>query len=278
MAADFVSSASHHYGEVKVYASRHDIATLSGAGYANNERALDRGNLPVAIARGATSHSLHNFRDTDGVNPDLSVLRDPETSINAHRFQPMIGKFRDDVWAMREGASLGGAILRGPMGIAEEIGRRLPEKPPESPFKDAHGALPADGSRAIDPRHPDHPGHSMHGAVQAGVERVYAQQGRPFGEGGERTAAALFVDARLKGIDQVDHIVAGRNNGAGIDVFAVQGELADPAHRRAQVNSEVAERIPVEASFRQLAQAEQKPMSQEPQSQEQLRSPAVRTA
>ncbi|SDX76198.1 XVIPCD domain-containing protein [Lysobacter enzymogenes] len=278
MAADFVSSASHHYGEVKVYASRHDIATLSGAGYANNERAIDRGNLPVAIARGATSHSLHNFRDTDGVNPDLSVLRDPETSVNAHRFGSMIEKFRDDVWAMREGASLGGAILRGPMGIAEEIGRRLPEKPPESPFKDAHGALPAGEPRPFDPRHSDHPGHSMHGAVQAGVERVYAQQGRPFGEGGERTAAALFVDARLKGIDQVDHVVAGRSDGAGIDVFAVQGALADPAHKRAQVNSEAAERVPVEASFRQLAQAEQKAAALELPSQQQVHSQAARTA
>ncbi|UZW60078.1 XVIPCD domain-containing protein [Lysobacter enzymogenes] len=278
MAADFVSSASHHYGEVKVYASRHDIATLSGAGYGNNERALDRGNLPAAIAVGAISHSLHNFRDTDGVKADLSVLRDPETQVNAHRFEAMIGKFRDDVWAMREGASIGGAILRGPIGVAGEIGRRLPEKPAESPFKDAHGALPAGDARPFDPRHPDHPGHSMHGAVQAGVERIYAQHGRPYGEDGERTAAALFVDARLKGLDQVDHVVAGRGDGAGIDVFAVQGGLTDPAHKRAQVNTETAAQVPVETSFGQLAQAEQKAAAQEPAQQEQFRAQAARTA
>jgi len=278
MAADFVSSASHHYGEVKVYASRHDIATLSGAGYGNNERALDRGNLAAAIALGATSHSLHNFRDTDGVKADLSVLRDPETSINAHRFGSMIEKFRDDVWTMREGASIGAAALRGPMGVAEEIGRRLPERPPESPFKDAHGAVPAGEAQPFDPRHPDHPGHSMHDAVHAGVQQVYAQHGRAFGEGGERTAAALFVDARLKGIDQVDHVVAGRSGGAGIEVFAVQGALADPAHKRSQVNSDAAERIPVETSFGQLAQAEQKAAAQDSPLQEQARSQATRTA
>jgi len=278
MAADFVSSASHHYGEVKVYASRHDIATLSGAGYGNNERALDRGNLPAAIAVGAISHSLHNFRDTDGVKADLSVLRDPETQVNAHRFEAMIGKFRDDVWAMREGASLGGAILRGPIGVAGEIGRRLPEKPAESPFKDAHGALPAGDARPFDPRHPDHPGHSMHGTVQAGVERIYAQHGRPYGEDGERTAAALFVDARLKGLDRVDHVVAGRGDGAGIDVFAVQGGLTDPAHKRAQANTETAAQVAVETSFGQLAQAEQKAAAQEPPHQEQSRAQAARTA
>ncbi|SDY81226.1 Lipase (class 3) [Lysobacter sp. yr284] len=278
MAADFVSSASHHYGQVKVYASRHDIATLSGAGYGNNERALDRGNLPAAIAVGAVSHSLHNFRDTDGVEADLSVLRDPETRVNAHRFESMIDKFRDEVWAMREGASLGGAVLRGPLGIAEEIGRRLPEKPPESPFKDAHGALLAGGARPFDPRHPDHPGHSMHGAVRAGIERVYAQHGRAYGEDGERTAAALFADARLKGLDQVDHVVAGRGDGAGIDVFAVQGGLTDPAHKRAQVNTDAAAQVPVETSFGQLAQAEQKAAAQEPPQQEQFRAQAARTA
>ncbi|ALN89144.1 XVIPCD domain-containing protein [Lysobacter gummosus] len=279
MAADFVSSGSHHFGEVRVYASRHDINTLSVAGYANNDaRLTDERNLPVALASGALSHSLHNFRDAGpGQTKDISVLRDPETRVNAHRFEPMIDKFRGDIWATREGASIGSAVLRGPMGIAEEIGRRLPEKTPESPFKDAHGAVPAPESRVPDPRHPDHPNHSMHSTLDAGVGRVFAEQGRPLDATAERTTAALLVSSRLAGLEQVNHVVPGRNTPAGTDVFAVQGELHDPAHKRAHVNTVIAAQIPVEVSFQKLAAADQRVALAQEQSQEQTRSQTPRT-
>ncbi|MGO1069630.1 XVIPCD domain-containing protein [Lysobacter sp. CA199] len=281
MAADFVSSGSQHFGEVRVYASRHDVNTLSVAGYANNDaRITDQRNLPVALASGALSHSLHNFRDEGpGGAKDMSVLRDPETKINAHRFEAMIDKFRDDIWTLREGASIGSAILRGPMGIADEIGRHLPEKQPESPFKDAHGALPTSRGNSYDPRHPDHPQHPMHGTIHAGIEKIYASHGHQFDESGQRTAAALLVKAQQSGLDQVNHVVPGRSTAAGIDVFAVEGELHDPTHKRASVNTAVAAQIPVETSFQQLAAAEQKQTaSQEQQSVEQNRTQAARTA
>ncbi|WP_152566237.1 XVIPCD domain-containing protein [Lysobacter antibioticus] len=280
MAADFVSSGSHHFGNVRVYASRHDVNTLSVAGYANNEaRITDQRNLPVALASGAFSHSLHNFRDEGpGGMKDISVLRDPETRINAHRFEAMIDKFREDIWALREGASIGAAVLRGPMGIADEIGRRLPEKAPESPFKDAHGALPASDSRAPDPRNPEHPSHSMHIALHVGVKQVYTQQGLPLGDEVERTTAALLVNSRQAGLEEVNHVVPGRSTGTGTDVFAVQGELHDPSHKRAQVNTELAAQIPVEASFQKLAAAEQQQAaSEEQKSQDQTRGSTART-
>ncbi|MGO4259596.1 XVIPCD domain-containing protein [Lysobacter sp. TAB13] len=279
MAADFVSSGSHHFGEVRVYASRHDINTLSVAGYANNDaRLTDERNLPMALASGALSHSLHNFRDTGpGQTKDISVLRDPEARVNAYRFEPMIDKFRGDIWATREGASIGSAVLRGPMGIAEEIGRRLPEKATESPFKDAHGAVPAPENRVPDPRHPDHPNHSMHSTLDAGVGRVFAEQGRPLDATAERTTAALLVSSRLAGLEQINHVVPGRNTPAGTDVFAVQGELHDPAHKRAHVNTVIAAQIPVEVSFQKLAAAEQRAALVQEQSQEQTRSQAPHT-
>ncbi|WP_363799808.1 XVIPCD domain-containing protein [Lysobacter firmicutimachus] len=281
MAADFVSSAGHHFGEVRVYASRHDVKSLSLAGYANNDRNYtDPRNFLVATGAGALSHSLHHFRDVDGnEDRDLSVLRDPETRVNAHRFEAMIDKFRSDVWALREGMSIGGAALRGPKGVAEEIMRHVPEKPAESPFKDAHGALPTGAARPFDPRHCDHPDHSMHGAIHAGVERIYAQQGRSAGEAAERTSAALLANARESGLTRVDHVVAGRNQSAGTDVFAVQGELHDPAHKRAQTHTELAEQIPLETSFQRLAALHpQQAAAEEQQSQEQTRLPAARMA
>ncbi|MNW10327.1 hypothetical protein D3C71_2075200 [compost metagenome] len=61
-------------------------------------------------------------------------------------------------------------------------------------------------------------------------------------------------------------------------MFAVQGGLTDPAHKRAQVNTDAAGQVPVETSFGQLAQAEQKAAAQEPPQQEQFRAQAARTA
>ena len=282
MAADFVSSASHHFGEVKVYASRHDVKTLSLAGYANSDANLtDPRNFPAALGAGALSHSLHHFRNVDGDGrPDISVLRDPETMINAHRLEPMIDKFRGDVWAMREGASIGSAVLRGPMGIADEIGRHLPEKMPESPFKGAHGALPASNGRTPDPRQPTHPDHQMHQTLDSGVQTIYAQQGMAFDESGERTVAASLASAKLSGLERADHVVAGHGAKSGVDIFVVQGDLQDPAHRRAQVNTSVAAQIPVDTSFQQVdaVNKRQNIASTEDISQEQARTAIPRTA
>ena len=280
MAADFVSSASRHFGEVRVYASRHDVNTLSLAGYANNDsRYADPRNFPFAAGAGALSHSLHNFRDSDGDRqPDVSVLRDPETRANAHRFHDMIDKFRSDVWTLREGMSIGGAVLRGPRGVAEEVLRHVPEKSPDSPFKDAQGALPAGEARPFDPRHPDHPQHAMHGAIRLGVERIFAEQGRPFDQAGERTSAALLANAHEHGLSRIDHVVAGRRQGAGTDVFAVQGEPHDPAHRRAQVDAVLAAQVPIETSFQRLATVDrQQAAAQEQHHQEQTVAAVART-
>ncbi len=274
MAADFVSSASPHFGEVRIYASRHDIQGLQSAGYDNNGKVvLDVRSTTAGAAAGVWSHSLHNFRDVGmGDKPDISVLRDVEARVNAERFEPMIGKFRGDVGAAREAASVGAALMRGPMGVAEEIIRRLPEKQPESPFKDAHGALPAGVS---DPREPGHRNHAMHHSIHTGLEQVYAQNGRPFGEGGERSAAALLTDAVQAGLSRVDRVVAGRQTPAGLDVFAVQGDPADPAHKRAQVNTALAEQVPVEVSFRALdALNRHLPAEPGPQSQQQIQHQA----
>ncbi|MGO4778369.1 XVIPCD domain-containing protein, partial [Lysobacter sp. 2RAB21] len=93
----------------------------------------------------------------------------------------------------------------------------------------------------------------------------------------ERTTAALLVSSRLAGLEQINHVVPGRNTPAGTDVFAVQGELHDPAHKRAHVNTVIAAQIPVEVSFQKLAAAEQRAALVQEQSQEQTRSQAPHT-
>lgn len=153
-------------------------------------------------------------------------------------------------------------------------GRTIPRQYGDAASPDAVG-----GSRiAGDPRNPEHPNHSMHGTIHAGVEQVYARQGLALGEGCDRTSAALLVNARQCGLSQVDHVVPGQQAAAGIDVFAVQGDLHDPAHKRAQVNTQVAGQIPVETSFQQLATVnQQQAVVQEATQQEQTRAQTART-
>nr|MDM7672920.1 hypothetical protein [Xanthomonas campestris pv. campestris] len=51
----------------------------------------------------------------------------------------------------------------------------------------------------------------------------------------------------------------------GQNVFIVQGELSDPAHLRAHMSADQAISTPVEASFRELAQVEQRNVAMQSQ-------------
>ncbi len=115
-AADMVSSASPHYGQVRVYAMPQEIAMLRDRGYANDDtRLFDvRNKLGAAIA-GLGSHDMHYFRNTDGDgNVDRSVLGDARTRGLARDYGPMIAKYREDVEGIRRDAAVG---LRGPAGL-----------------------------------------------------------------------------------------------------------------------------------------------------------------
>ncbi|MGH8082561.1 MAG: XVIPCD domain-containing protein [Lysobacter sp.] len=226
MAADMVSSASRHFGEVRVYARERDIGVLKAAGYDNDERWLFDHRAPLlGAAAGLPSHSLHHFRDVDGGGRrDGSVLDDPHSRQRAQRYEAMIDKFRTDVWDLREGMSLGASMMRGVNGVADEFGRRIPESV-RSPFEQAHGAV----------SEPRDPGPGLHEAIRSGVERLYVQQGRSFDASAERVVASLHHNAKLSGLERIDHVIA---DASGQVVFAVQGDPRDPGHRRAQVSAD----------------------------------------
>ncbi|MEP6906557.1 MAG: hypothetical protein ABI858_01035 [Pseudoxanthomonas sp.] len=114
MAADSVSAASAHYGQVRVYATPAEIARLHGAGYANDRNELDPRLPQVAALKNLGSHSMHNFLNVDGEKrPDKSVLGDPAARQLAETFEPMIEKFRSD---LRWGRGAVTAIVRDPLG------------------------------------------------------------------------------------------------------------------------------------------------------------------
>lgn len=116
MAADTVSSASPHYGQVRVYAQEREIGMLRDTGYANNDsRLLDPRASLVAGVRGFGSHDMHLFLNVDGDGrPDRSVLADARTRDLAREYAPMIAKYRVDVERLREGVTV---ISRGPGGV-----------------------------------------------------------------------------------------------------------------------------------------------------------------
>lgn len=122
MAGDAVSAGSKHYGQVKLYATQQEITTLEKAGYANDHSLLDVRN-PAVVKPLADSHRMHNFLPVDANEaPDRSVLEDPKAQQLAHKFAPMIDKYRDDVEVLRGGLTLG---ARGGYGLAVDAIDRL---------------------------------------------------------------------------------------------------------------------------------------------------------
>src|SRR3546814_1680838 len=70
---------------------------------------------------------------------------------------------------------------------------------------------------------------------------------------GHRAALPATAPLPTSALGRVDHVVRGKNG----NVFAVEGRLDDPAHRRAAVRVEDAIRTPVEQSDAQLQAANQ---------------------
>ena len=99
--------------------------------------------------------------------------------------------------------------------------------------------------------------------------------------------ASLTELAARNGLDRVDHVLLSIRSGevqAGQNVFVVQGELGDPAHRRAHMSTGLALATEVDASFRKLVALDQnrsieQAPEQNPQEQEiQARSAGARHA
>lgn len=247
----------------------------------HNREKQDR-NPVEAAAYGGDSHRMHHFLDVDAKGqPDRSILSQPHARELAEQHRPMFEKYRGDIENLRAGVSVGAAITRGAQGIADEIGRHMPDTR-ESPFKDAGGSEPqrADSpEHRSDPRTPRHPDNPMYLQIRDGVGALHGREGKPFDETAERTTASLLVASKANGLDRVDHVLSGRTTQGDQNVFAVQGDLHDPAHRRAQVSVAEAAQTPVVESFRKLETAEAR-LAQAPvqeQAQDQNRSVTTRS-
>src|SRR3546814_2633176 len=143
-------------------------------------------------------------------------------------------------------------------------GRPMPAQPATEPTAPGHPGHPdhrqnltyplpppvnrqASGPRRspADPDHPDHPDHAMLQQIREGVHKVDDGIGKPHDEASERMSRCLLAQCREAGLRRVDHVVMGTN---GTNLFAVEGQLTDPAHLRTHVATAQSIRTPVERS------------------------------
>jgi hypothetical protein len=276
MAADVVSAASGHYGQVRYYASEREIETLRHlGGYDNASGLLDARNpLVPAIAR-LDSHHKDNFLDIDGQGrPDLSVLDDPRAHARAVEYAPMIAKYRADVLHMREVLTTVGQggllpdVIR--TAIRDLQGTLEPGEPARREARcwgDQQAAVREvmERSEALGPEHWRTPlavpaggvrpaDGMLHRQLLDGIAELGfdgARDGSADGPG-SRVAAGLLLQCKQAGITHADHVLLG--TGEQARVFVVQGALDDPAQLRTHVELSAALQSPVFESLEKMEQ------------------------
>ncbi|UHQ21634.1 peptidoglycan-binding protein [Lysobacter sp. 5GHs7-4] len=96
-----------------------------------------------------------------------------------------------------------------------------------------------------------HPDHAMYQQAVGGLEKLGPQAGFKNHAELERAAATLTFEAKVGGLNRIDHVALSTN---GTGLFAVQGGLTDPGHHRAHVDKQQAAAQPLEQSTFQLQQ------------------------
>ncbi|MBX9403393.1 peptidoglycan-binding protein [Lysobacter sp. BMK333-48F3] len=109
----------------------------------------------------------------------------------------------------------------------------------------ARSADPARSPLLSDANHPD---NAMYRQAVTGLEKLGGFRNH---QDLERAAATLTYDARVSGMNRIDHVVP---NASGTGLFAVQGEPTDPGHRRAFADRDQAVQQTVEQSTQKLQQ------------------------
>ncbi|KRB11210.1 peptidoglycan-binding protein [Lysobacter sp. Root690] len=98
---------------------------------------------------------------------------------------------------------------------------------------------------------PAHPDNAMYKQAVAGLEKLGPQAGFKDHAALERAAGTMTYEARVSGMTKIDHVVP---NASGTGLFAVQGELRDPASQRVVVDKAQASSQSIEQSTQQLKQ------------------------
>ncbi|RAO75775.1 XVIPCD domain-containing protein [Dyella jiangningensis] len=190
-ATDLVSSASPHFGEVRIYAVQQDIDTLTRAGYRDDSTLLSPRNPFKAIE--SKAHAMDNFV------PDSPLLGqsiiNPQSQALYRDHKQMIDRYRHDVLDLRTGISAGWETPKaiGDAGIAG--GKLVADKAVEgwhAAEHVVHEASEAIGSAAkAVKKEVVHDAHAVKQAVKSAAhatERVVEKAGETVKEGAIRGA------------------------------------------------------------------------------------------
>ena len=272
-AGDPVSAASHHYGEVRIYATSDDIQNLRTAGYENGH------GLGHALrATSLESHAMANFL------PDGRALPDMASAALYERNKSMIDEYRADILTSNTALNV---ALNHPQSLAvipetvaasiyvehlkyeaNVIGHAVSAAVTRghdvntamhasafssSSMRGSWDALPQPDHPAIARLDdPSHPGNTLFKQALEGTQRLDAAQGREPDKLSTNLAGSLAVESQRKGMDRIDHVVLSDDASRA---YAVQGELSSPFKKIAEVQTELGISASIDQSSKAWPQA-----------------------
>ena len=243
MAADPVSAASPHFGQVRVYATPQEIDTLGDWGFSNSRlRILIPDSALGAAANSFGSHKLVNFLGED------SVLGRPETQALARDNVKMIDEYRDKMELLRSGVTTG---TRGLPGGVKDLFDHLrgPLEPGEPARREAERQGRPIGMLRIDDA--GHVGNPLFNDALRGVHAQDARVGRTPDGMSAQLAGSLAAEMHAAGGQRIDEVLMSADASRS---FALQGEGGDPGHLRVSVDTTRAMNTPLEQSSQRIEQ------------------------
>jgi hypothetical protein len=260
MAADPVSAASPHFGQVRVYATQKEINTLAACGFSNSKANFLIPDQPV-VAAGLSlgSHSLDNFLGAK------SVLQSPQSRTLAEGNKRMIEEYRDDIGERRRALTVGSrGVPGGVHDVVDEIRGTL--KPGEPARRDAERQS---DRRTSSLEHADHPGNALFEDARRGVYAQDAKVGRAPDQRSDQLAGGLAAEMHAAGGARIDAVSMSSD---AARTFAIQGRADDPAHLRVSVETVATMDIPLQQSSQRVAEqaAKQGPATQHALEQDQV--------
>ncbi|SDY19543.1 Putative peptidoglycan binding domain-containing protein [Lysobacter sp. yr284] len=222
---------------------------------------------------GTSAGTAHNHAHKPGDKHDAPAMADGVLRKDEHG---------PEVKAMQERLNaLGYRDAEGKALVADgKFGDRT--KHAVEQFQKEHPGLTVDGIagpntlrelKTAQPRHdanagpllsdPAHRDNAMYQQAVTGLEKLGGFKNH---QEIERAAATLTYDARISGLTEINHVTRNAN---GTGLFAVQGELNDPSHKRAYVDANQAVNQSVEQSTQRLQQDVPQSAKQQEQSQQQ---------
>lgn len=284
-ATDFVSAASPHFGQVRIYAAPQDIQALKTAGYHDSRILNDLlPNEPILGGIQLDAHKIGNFLPHNEVTGNSIIT--PQNEALAKEHANMIGEYRGEVMGARNFAhgqyeaqiptmqAMDASVNRVKNDV-KQMGEFLGAFRDKA-VEDYHGTVNA-ASRGIESavgvankaypvllNHPAHPDYMLFNQSLSAVHRLDAGLGRPPDQHSTNLAAGVAVGAKAHGLSRVDHVVLSTD---GANAFAVQGDPASPSRDIARpIPTAQAVHTPVE----QHTQAMQQVNQQQQQVQQQV--------